>query len=524
MNQLTVRQRKKSSFVSEVIKTVVSLVIVGLGFSAVVYAWLNAAVPETKAPSSLIPLVKTYPAQRYTGPLDLTVSGSVVPFREIKLSAEIGGIIAKKTAACEAGNFVKAGTELLVIDRESYELEVRTLDADVAQARAMLTELDKEIEGLVRTVELGKNELDLVRREFERNSKLSNVVSQSELDAAERAVLTSQSQLATRENNLNTTRARRDRMDSALDLSLSKLDRAELNLTKTNVIAPADGVIVKEHVQQGDFVSPGSTLITFEDTRQAEVISNLTTSDLAWIKQNAALGAPGQTSGEVSMEAAYLIPKTPVVVYDVRDPDVVWQGILERYDGIGRDERTKSIPVRIVVDQPVVETERGPRALVRGMYVKCRMQIGPNELQNRDQLLTFPLKGLRPGGTVWVVDNLELRKVKIQVIDQVDVDPKLPNVNSEEIMVVVRTTEGGLKSGDQIVITPLSQPSTGTKVELVNDALSTTPKSPNKSTIVQTAPENEQSSDQNNTSKEPVADDNPTTKSPDLTSGGRNPF
>jgi len=74
----------------------------------------------------------------------LEVSGVVVPHREIKVAAEVSGLISKRHPACENGMFVSAGDVLLEIDREAYELELRTLEADVVQAERRIDETNLE--------------------------------------------------------------------------------------------------------------------------------------------------------------------------------------------------------------------------------------------------------------------------------------------------------------------------------------------------------------------------------------------
>ena len=58
-------------------------------------------------------------------PLFLTVDGTVVPFEEANVAAEVSGRIISKSEKCEAGGFVKQGDILMKIDPEDYQLEVQ---------------------------------------------------------------------------------------------------------------------------------------------------------------------------------------------------------------------------------------------------------------------------------------------------------------------------------------------------------------------------------------------------------------
>ncbi len=457
----------KFSTIGEIVKTAVSLLIVAgsIGFASALY--FMKSPPANKASDTMIPKVEVYSAKPYVGNLDLVVSGTVVPFKEIKVAAEVGGRLTEKFHECDAGTYVKKGTPLLVIDRESYELEVKTLDAEVAQSKNLIVETEKELLGISERIEIAQQELVLLQKEFERNHRLKDVVSSTELDQSKRGLLTSQSQLSTWQNNKLTADARLERVRSALELSLRKLERSKLNLAKTNVVAPDDGVVVKESVEKGDFVSPGTILLTFEATENAEVICNLTMTDLNWIKQNVA-PTPGNIDANDLRRIAYELPKMNVKVFDPREPDIQWVGTLERFDGIGLDKMTKTIPVRIIVAKPVVGTERGSRTLVRGMFVKCRIEVPPDSRADSASHLIFPAKAIRSGSFVWSVANNRLRQHRVKIVNNTTaVDPKYGN---EELqLAIVRLEDGGLQPGDKVVISPIGQPSEGSEVMIISD-------------------------------------------------------
>jgi len=110
----------------EVVKYLISAVVLGLAALATFGLTLLKEQPKKKDSNALIPLVKTTPVETYSGSLDMVVSGTVVPYREIKVAAEVGGKVTKKYADLQAGNFVTKGTKLLEIDTEEYQLDINT--------------------------------------------------------------------------------------------------------------------------------------------------------------------------------------------------------------------------------------------------------------------------------------------------------------------------------------------------------------------------------------------------------------
>lgn len=441
----------------EIAKYVISFFIICFGVGALLFLASLATPPVTEASNALIQQVDTYELQPYNGLLDMVVTGSVVPHREIKIAAEVGGTVANKYPACEAGNFVNKGEKLLEIDAEEYQIEIRKLEAEVLQSEKRIEENKQQIAGEELNIELAKQDLELQKQEFERNRRARGVLSQTELDQSQRALNSAQTQLTNRESNLATLKAGTARLRAALQLSNRLLEKAKLDLRRTTIVAPDDGVIVQEMVQEGDYVLKGTHIVTFEDTKKAEVLCNLTPADLIWIRAN----APSDSELiDSDPRAVYRLPKTDVIIYDPDDPQITWQGVLERFDGIGRDEITKTIPCRIVIQNPIVQTDTGPRALVRGMYVKCRVEVQTTSGEDGQLLVSFPAGALYPGDHVWIVKDERLRRIDVEVVDLTET--MVDGVAKE--IVIAKTVNDELQPGNAIVISPLSEPKVGDQV------------------------------------------------------------
>ncbi len=59
--------------------------------------------------------------------LHLEVDGTVVPFREARVAAEVAGRVIYKADECEAGSYVRKDQLLMRIDPTDYQLEVQRL-------------------------------------------------------------------------------------------------------------------------------------------------------------------------------------------------------------------------------------------------------------------------------------------------------------------------------------------------------------------------------------------------------------
>lgn len=468
----------------EWIKYLISLVIVAVGVFGFIFLKSLQKPPVTRPSSSLIPQVETSEVTSYAGQLDMEVTGSVVPYREIRVAAEVAGRVTKKAPACEAGHFVNKGELLLEIDPEEYRLEIETQMATVEQAKRRIEENLLQIAGEKKNIELAQADLELQQAQWQRNQRLKDSLSRSEVDQSRRAVIAAESALTLRRNNLTSFNATAIRLKSALDVSKRQLEKAELNLRRATIPAPENGVIVNEMVQEGDFVARGTQLFTFEDTRQAEVLCNLTLSELNQIRKHAArlahqnvdILAPSESEdlAEGDLSSVYRLPKTPVAIEDPSNPGVIWDGVLERFDGIGVDSVTKTIPCRIAVKQPIVETESGNYALVRGMFVRCRLEFHVSSGGGESPYLAIPEQAVQPNHHVWTVKDNRLKRKPIEVVDYVRTTPVAGSnlLSDTPRLAIVARTEYGPKTGDQVVVSPLSQPSDDAEVELTDtDAL-----------------------------------------------------
>jgi multidrug efflux pump subunit AcrA (membrane-fusion protein) len=353
--------------------------------------------------------------------LDIEVSGTVVPYRQITVAAEIPGRIKTKNELCRVGHFVKEGDLLFELDATDFQLDVDRLtalrDAEYAQQR----ELDQELANAERSLELAEQEVVLQEQEISRLERLPDgFASQSELDQAKRIRLASQNQRLTIQNQTALLKTRRARISLAEKLAGTQLEQSKVNLARTKIVAPISGVIVSESVEEDSYVAKGAALCTIDDTQRVEVLCNLRADQMLLILDQ----ATNQTTNNVDSNRTaskdsidnnmqgpnqYELPKTPVTVaYQVAGRDDMvfrWDGQLSRYDGIGLDPQSRTVPVRVRVDDPrrvvskstpTFNQSGGPPALVRGMFVECTFHTKPNR-----PLMLIPKLALKPGNQVW---------------------------------------------------------------------------------------------------------------------------
>ncbi|AMV31169.1 Inner membrane protein YiaV precursor [Pirellula sp. SH-Sr6A] len=355
-------------------------------------------------------IVSVAPIEAYSGnkSLDISLNGTVVPFRRITLAAEVGSKIKTKSANCRLGRFVKKGEVLFQLDATDFELEVQRLQALRDSEYSQQRELDQEVSNAKRSLELADEEVALQEKEIKRLESLpAGLVSESELDQARRTRLSSANQRLTIQNQMQVLETRRTRIQLAEKLAAAQLAQAVVNLERTSIRSPIDGVIVSESVEEDSYVAKGATLCQIEDTQRVEVSCNLRTDQLLLVlDQNQGTGKAGSS---VIQASSYELPRTPVSVsYRVpgrEDIEYAWEGHLSRYEGIGLDSKSRTVPVRVTVENPREvyrnkekideDSNGGLPALVNGMFVDLAIHTKPSR-----EFVLLPKLALLPGNQV----------------------------------------------------------------------------------------------------------------------------
>lgn len=449
----------RRSKLREVLRVAIPLIILTSGISG--FLALGSRPPEsrTKTETILAPVVQTVAVAAHERGLDIEIDGTVVPHRQLELSAEIPGRIASKAKVCKSGTFVTKGTVLFEIDARDYELEVRRLQEELKQADAALREFEVELTNTEAQIRLAEEELELQRKNLARLTGLAGkkVASEAEIDVARREELAARNSLQSLRNQTELWKPRRARAEQQRELATVQLEKAQLDLQRTKVVAPIDGTIVSDPIEADAFVEKGELLAKINDTSCAEVKCSLKMEELYWLwKQQEGVSTQPK---ELGIAAQYEIPRTPVTVaYALGGNEYRWEGVLSRFEGAGLDEKTRTAPCRVLVASPrdvsMVEPSgatrkmtTGPRALVSGMFVTVMIHSQPEAA-----LLRIPAKAVRPGNVVWKAREGKLSIEPVHIIEARGDD------------VILHAAASNLAAGDSIIVSPLPVVNSGMAV------------------------------------------------------------
>jgi multidrug efflux pump subunit AcrA (membrane-fusion protein) len=387
-------------------------IFIGMGAQQPKQVAKDGIDPTTKLSKLSIVGVKRTKSYEGLKSLDVEVMGTVVPFRQVTVASEVAGRIKFKSQDCRIGKYVHKGDLLFKVDPTDFELEVERLAAMRESEYAQQKELDQELSNARRSLEIANEDVELQEKDIKRLESLpTGFASATELDQAKKLRITSRNQQVTVQNQLQLLETKRTRIVLAERLASAQLEQAKVNLDRCEVKSPISGVIITESVQEDSFVQKGASLCVIDDTDQVEVSCNLRADQLLLVlDQNGSDGSTAPVSSRVVRSSSYELPKTPVVVsYRVagRENTVYqWHGHLSRYEGIGLDAQSRTVPIRVSVNSPEEVWINGTKideaangglpALVRGMFVDCAIQTKPSQ-----SLVLLPKLALKPGNQVW---------------------------------------------------------------------------------------------------------------------------
>jgi len=222
------------------------------------------------------------------------------------ISPRISGYVTAVEA--ETNKEVKAGDPLVALDDSDERLAVAAAATQISSQLAAIDRIDRQIDAAKTAViqaqasiSSAQADFDLAAADLKRAQRLkqSDFVSAQALEQAnatqekaQASVETAKAGLTSAQANVAVLAAQRVEAERALDQDRNTLQQKKLDLDRTVIRAPFDGVIGNRNVQAGQFVSPGQRLLALVPLSQIYVDANYKETQLADIH----VGAPAEIS------------------------------------------------------------------------------------------------------------------------------------------------------------------------------------------------------------------------------------
>ena len=314
--------------------------------------------------------------------LRVTTNGEVRSVTEINVIPQVSGRIIQVADEFIDGGNIKKGQPLIWIDDRDYKLATISAESRVAQAKKLL---EREIA-----------ESELARKDWE------------ELGEGEASPLT------LRIPQLEEARA-------LLNAAEADLEKAKLNLERTIISLPFDGLIKKKNAGIGQYVNAGSILGSAFSTEKVLIPLPLTDTELSYLGLPLGYESKGYFDGPKVVFRSYISRK-----------NIEWLGRITRTSG-SIDSQTRLVYAYAEVLNPYDEDP--PLAI--GTYVDA--EIEGNFISNG---FILPIAAIKNDNEIYVIDQNSKLKIK-----------KIEIVGTEEDKVIVK---GDISELDMVVISTIN--------------------------------------------------------------------
>jgi membrane fusion protein (multidrug efflux system) len=209
----------------------------------------------------------------------------------------ISPLIEGKVATVRVGDnqAVKTGDVLVTIEDDDYRAKVAEAEASVAAAAASIATIDSQIawqqskiDQIAAQQRSAGAELTRAKTVYDRYKKLieSKVIGTQDLDEAtasyvkaQAAVSETAAQLAAEQTQLGVYQASRKEAEAKRMQAVAALKLAEIDLDRTVIKAPIDGVVGNRGVRVGQYVRAGTQMLSLVPT-DVHVVANFKETQL----------------------------------------------------------------------------------------------------------------------------------------------------------------------------------------------------------------------------------------------------
>lgn len=327
--------------------------------------------------------------------------------------------------AVREGERVAKGDLLVQLDERDFLPALRQSQALVAELEAQVQSERIRHDNDRRALEQEHKLLDLSRNGVERAQRLKKqrVGSDSDLDAAEEAVARQALAVSNREMGIADHPARLSALAARLQSARAKLDEIELDLERSSVTAPFDGLIAGVEVTIGDQVKEDAVLLRIYSIEDLEV--------------RARIPAPYQSEVAAALATDRLLTAESVVGGG---------RVRLRLERLSGEAQPSGIDGLFAV-------EEGGDALRLGQMLELRLTRPP-----RDDAVAVPFQAVYGGDRMYKLVDGRMRGIRVESLGG-----RSDQEGGERLLV----RSEGLAAGDLVVVTHMPNAVEGLRVEAI---------------------------------------------------------
>lgn len=194
---------------------------------------------------------------------------------------------------------VRKGQLLFRIDPEPYQIAIDQAEADLGNARLQIDGLKTKYRQQLAELQSAKDQATFDEHEYNRKktlvaadfaSRAAYERAETDFKVARQTVTSTEQQIAATVVALNGDPDIEVARHPTVRAAKARLDRAQLDLSYAQVLAPDDGVVTKvDDLQVGDYVNPGAAMFSLLSSRRIWIEANFRETGLTHMR-------PGQTA------------------------------------------------------------------------------------------------------------------------------------------------------------------------------------------------------------------------------------
>jgi RND family efflux transporter MFP subunit len=429
---------------------IVIILLVTVGAVALLIA--TKRQPKKRVPISKGILVDTLLARAAPASMLVRGFGTAEAKTDWMLVAQVTGRIEFLAPHLRVGATVEEGDLLLRIDPRSFAFSVEQTQAAVANAKAQLHRHGQTQKNDRADLALAEQDVELAKRARDRSQALleSRSGSEEKHDLSERAWLSARQRVQTIQNRLDLWTDEETSLEAAREQAEAQWGEAKRYLEYSSVTAPFAGRVAERLVEAGQFVSPGTPLARIYDPEVIEIEVRVPLDDFSWIESSAEHLSRLETQPKVALRPAS------------EGGEFIWHGAVTRTDGrIDEATRTAGLIVEVNETQAEGTLNGSARQLLPGMFLDVRI-----EGRTVEGVIAIPRGAVDQNDRVFIALDGHLAIRSTHVLRTMD---------------GMAWTQGGVETGDLIIVSPLATPVEGIKVRLATPG-SAKPDSPSDST------------------------------------------
>jgi len=186
---------------------------------------------------------------------------------------------------------VKTGDKLFEIDKQPFDLALKKAEANLDNASQQIGAQGATVKAAASSVGVAKAQLDRAQRNYDRTQRLiqknPGAVSQADIDRVETSLSQSVEKLANAEANLTKAKEQlgaEGNNNAQLRLAIAEVEKAELDLSFTNIFASNDGFIESFNIDIGYYAQAGQAMTTLVSKQDVWIQADFTENNISLMK------------------------------------------------------------------------------------------------------------------------------------------------------------------------------------------------------------------------------------------------